>query len=112
LLRTYLEQYNDTTEAALDGIHTIIKLCKEADTVRRVVYTGSVVACSPWKEDFTGYKDFIDESSWTKFDHPYPHYIDHLKVYLFLEKYTLFHILPPLFSQKSESSYYKIKETL
>lgn len=74
------EQYKDTAEAALDGIHTIMKLCKQSGMVRRVVYTGSVVASSPWKEDFTGYKDCIDESHWTTIDLPYPYYTDHLKV--------------------------------
>lgn len=80
---TYLEQYKDTTEASLNGIHTILKFCDQSGTVRRVVYTGSVVATSPWKEDFTGYKDFIAESNWTTIDLPYPHYTDHLKVCLF-----------------------------
>ncbi|KAJ1704455.1 hypothetical protein LUZ63_004234 [Rhynchospora breviuscula] len=74
-------KYKDTTEAAIYGIHTILRLCEQSGTVRRVVYTGSVIASSPWKEDFSGYKDFIDESCWTKFDLPYPHYTDHLKDY-------------------------------
>ncbi|XP_078169793.1 NADPH HC-toxin reductase 1-like [Carex rostrata] len=74
-------KYKDTTEASLNGIHTILKFCEQSGTVRRVVYTGSVVATSPWKEDFTGYKDFIAESNWTTIDLPYPHYTDHLKDY-------------------------------
>jgi len=71
----------DTTESSLQGIHKILKFCEQSGTVRRVVYTGSVVATSPWKEDFTGYKDFIDESNWTTIDLPYPHYTDHLRGY-------------------------------
>ncbi|GJN32988.1 hypothetical protein PR202_gb21540 [Eleusine coracana subsp. coracana] len=31
----------------------------------RVIYTGSVVAASPLKEDGSGYKDVVDESCWT-----------------------------------------------
>ncbi|KAJ3690795.1 hypothetical protein LUZ61_019959 [Rhynchospora tenuis] len=72
-------KYKDTTEAAIDGIQTILRLCEQSGTVRRVVYTGSVTASSPWKEDFSGYKDFM-ESCWTNFDLPYPRYTDYLKV--------------------------------
>lgn len=74
-------KYKDVTEASLDGIHTILKFCQQSGTVRRVVYTGSVVAASPMKEEFTGYKDFIDESQWTPIDLPYPHCNDHLRGY-------------------------------
>ncbi|KAJ3683068.1 hypothetical protein LUZ60_013295 [Juncus effusus] len=71
----------DTTEAALDGLHTIFRLCEQTGTVRRVVYTGSVVAASPWNEDSKDFKDFIDESCWTAVHVSYPHSTDHLKDY-------------------------------
>ncbi|RRT81533.1 hypothetical protein B296_00001549 [Ensete ventricosum] len=49
-------------EAAVSAVRTILQLCELSGTVRRVIYTGSVSAASPLKEDDTGFKDSIDES--------------------------------------------------
>uniref|UniRef100_J3MGC7 NAD-dependent epimerase/dehydratase domain-containing protein n=2 Tax=Oryza brachyantha TaxID=4533 RepID=J3MGC7_ORYBR len=42
-------------------------------TVRRVIYTSSVVAASPVNEDYTGFKCSVDESCWTPLDVDHPH---------------------------------------
>ncbi|RWV93004.1 hypothetical protein GW17_00044567 [Ensete ventricosum] len=64
----------DTFEPAIRGCEYVFlvatpmhhspnsQLCEVSGTVRRVIYTGSVLAASPLKEDDTGFKDSIDES--------------------------------------------------
>ncbi|GJN32990.1 hypothetical protein PR202_gb21542 [Eleusine coracana subsp. coracana] len=41
------------------------------NTVRRVIYTASVVAASPFKEDDSRFKDVVGESCWTPFNLSY-----------------------------------------
>jgi nucleoside-diphosphate-sugar epimerase len=65
-------QYKSTAEAALDAARVILRQCEESRTVKRVIYTGSMVVCSPLKEDSTGFKDAVDESCWTPLDVDYP----------------------------------------
>ncbi|KAK7338035.1 hypothetical protein VNO77_18632 [Canavalia gladiata] len=58
-------QFKNTSEAAIAGVKSIAKYCINSGTVRRLIYTASVVAASPLKDDGTGFKDFIDETCWT-----------------------------------------------
>ncbi|XP_052735625.1 anthocyanidin reductase ((2S)-flavan-3-ol-forming) isoform X2 [Vigna angularis] len=59
-------QFKNTTEAAIEGVRTIVRHSIKSGTVRRVIYTASVVAASPLKDDgAAGFKDFIDETCWT-----------------------------------------------
>ena len=39
--------------------------CVRAGTVKRLIYTASVVSASPLKEDGSGFKDAMDENCWT-----------------------------------------------
>ncbi|KAK9040664.1 hypothetical protein V6N11_015805 [Hibiscus sabdariffa] len=55
----------DTTEAAVAGVKSIVESCIASGTVKRLIYTASVVASSPLKEDGKAYKDHLDESCWT-----------------------------------------------
>jgi nucleoside-diphosphate-sugar epimerase len=66
-------QYNNTAEAALDAARVILRQCEESSTVKRVIYTSSMAATSPLKEDSTGFKDSIDESCWTPLAVDYPY---------------------------------------
>ena len=66
------EQYKSTAEAAQDAARVILRQCADSETVKRVIHTGSMVACSPLKEDSTGFKDAVDESCWTPLDVDYP----------------------------------------
>lgn len=52
--------------------------------MKRVIYTGSVTAASPLKEDGTGYEDFMDETCWTPLDLSFAHCEDYDKVWLLL----------------------------
>ncbi|XP_019419141.1 PREDICTED: anthocyanidin reductase ((2S)-flavan-3-ol-forming)-like [Lupinus angustifolius] len=58
-------QYKDSTEASLAGIKSIIMACVRAGTVKRLIYTASVVSASPLKDDQSGFNDFMDETCWT-----------------------------------------------
>ncbi|CAN6216124.1 unnamed protein product [Urochloa humidicola] len=65
-------KYKSTAEAARDAARVILRQCEDAGTVRRVIHTGSMAACSPLKEDSTGFKDAVDESCWTPLNVEYP----------------------------------------
>lgn len=62
----------DVTEASVAAAKKIAKLCVELGTVRRLIYTASIVSMSPMKEDGSGFKDFLDESCWTPLNLSYP----------------------------------------
>ncbi|KAI3964435.1 hypothetical protein MKX01_007125 [Papaver californicum] len=75
-------QHKNTTEAALAGAKSIGESCIRSGTVRRLIYTASVVAASPIKEDGAGYKDVIDESCWTPLGHRFPYAYDFVEAYV------------------------------
>uniref|UniRef100_A0A0E0Q0X7 NAD(P)-binding domain-containing protein n=1 Tax=Oryza rufipogon TaxID=4529 RepID=A0A0E0Q0X7_ORYRU len=52
-------------EADLYDAATFAPAIAGCHTVKRVIYTSSMAATSPLKEDSTGFKDSIDESCWT-----------------------------------------------
>ena len=39
--------------------------CERSGTVKRLIYTASVVAASPIKDDGSGFNDSMDETCWT-----------------------------------------------
>ncbi|CAK7335694.1 unnamed protein product [Dovyalis caffra] len=58
-------QYKDVVEAAVAGVRSIANSCIKSKTVKRLIYTASVMASSPLYEDGSGFKSCIDESCWT-----------------------------------------------
>ncbi|PWA89938.1 bifunctional polymyxin resistance protein, ArnA [Artemisia annua] len=71
------------------GYKEIADACIPSGTVKRLIYTASVSAASPLKEDGSGYKTIIDKSCWTPLhlDVPYTNYflkvcIRNLKMFL------------------------------
>ncbi|KAM0024605.1 putative anthocyanidin reductase ((2R,3R)-flavan-3-ol-forming) [Helianthus debilis subsp. tardiflorus] len=75
-------KYNNFVEAAVNAVKEIIDACKKSGTVKRLIYTASVVAASPLKDDASGYKITMDESCWTSPHLNVPYTND------FLEDYT------------------------
>lgn len=71
LMHSQHSQYKDMTEATVAGVESIIMSCIRTGTVRRLIYTASVVAASPLKDDESGFKDFMDENCWTPIHHPF-----------------------------------------
>ncbi|KAE8660500.1 anthocyanidin reductase-like isoform X1 [Hibiscus syriacus] len=61
-------QFKNTTEAAVSATKSIAECCIKSGTVKRLIYTASVCAASPLKEDGNGYKDTMDETCWTPLD--------------------------------------------
>ncbi|TYK17664.1 vestitone reductase-like [Cucumis melo var. makuwa] len=72
LHHTHATQYSDVTEASVAAAKMIAKLCVELGTVRRLIYTASVVSMSPMKDDGSGFKDVLDENCWTPLKLSYP----------------------------------------
>ncbi|MBA0560052.1 hypothetical protein Golob_016978, partial [Gossypium lobatum] len=73
--------FKDTTEAAVAGVKSIVECCITSGTVKRLIYTASVVASSPLKEDGEGFKDQLDESCWTSHGVAFAYSTDHLMAY-------------------------------
>lgn len=67
LLHQTDSQFKSIEEAAIAGVKSIAETCIKSRTVRRLIYTGTVFAASPLKDDGCGYKDYIDETCWTPF---------------------------------------------
>ncbi|CAJ2648668.1 unnamed protein product [Trifolium pratense] len=58
-------QFKSIEEAAIAGVKSIAENCIKSGTVKKLIYTGTVIASSSLKDDGSGYKDFIDETCWT-----------------------------------------------
>ncbi|KAH6768374.1 hypothetical protein C2S51_013710 [Perilla frutescens var. frutescens] len=63
-LATPLQHYANNPQA-VDGVKMIAESCMRSNTVKRLIYTASVVGASPFQGDASGYKDVVDESCWT-----------------------------------------------
>ncbi|KAH7578034.1 hypothetical protein JRO89_XS01G0331400 [Xanthoceras sorbifolium] len=57
--------FNNTTEATIAAAKSIAVSCVRSGTVRRLIYTGTVISASPLMEDGSGFKDSMDETCWT-----------------------------------------------
>ncbi|BFG31918.1 hypothetical protein CerSpe_181920 [Prunus speciosa] len=58
----------DTAEAAVAGVRIIAESCIRSQTVKRLIYTASMLAVSPRRDDGVGFKPCLDESCWTPLD--------------------------------------------
>lgn len=65
---TQSSQYKDTAEAAIAGVRSIADSCIRSQTVKRLIYTSSLMASSPLTEDGASFKSCMDESCWTPYD--------------------------------------------
>ncbi|XP_008783824.2 putative anthocyanidin reductase [Phoenix dactylifera] len=75
----------DIVKATLAAVPNILRLCELSGTVKRIIFTGSVTAASPLKEDGTGYEDFIDETCWTPLNLSFALFEDAVKSYTCLK---------------------------
>ncbi|KAL5718956.1 hypothetical protein ACHQM5_011804 [Ranunculus cassubicifolius] len=74
--------FKNTTEAAIASVKSILGSCIRTGTVKRFIYTASVLSASPLKEDGTSFKEFIDESCWTPLHHPFSNLEDFTSDYV------------------------------
>ncbi|EXB62211.1 hypothetical protein L484_017599 [Morus notabilis] len=74
-------QFENTTEATIAAAKSIAMSCVRSGTVKRLIYTGTVVAASPLKDDGSVFKEFMDETCWTPLNLSIPYSNDFLKDY-------------------------------
>lgn len=58
-------QYKNKVEATVASVKNIGMACIKSGTVRRLIYTGTVLSASPLKDDGNGFKELMDETCWT-----------------------------------------------
>lgn len=75
-------QYKNRVEAAVASVKSIAMACIKSGTVKRLIYTGTVLAASPMKDDGNGFKDLIDETCWTPLNVHFPFSNDFLTDYV------------------------------
>lgn len=76
----YNNQYKNTTEATVGAVKRIVMSCERSGSVKRLIYTATVVAASPLKEDGSGFKDLMDETCWSPTNLSIPFITDFHKV--------------------------------
>ncbi|KAL6179279.1 hypothetical protein ACLB2K_050795 [Fragaria x ananassa] len=57
-----------TAEAAIAGVRSIADSCIRSQTVKRLIYTASILSMSPKNEGGVGFRPLLDESCWTPLD--------------------------------------------
>ncbi|KAK6158855.1 hypothetical protein DH2020_006169 [Rehmannia glutinosa] len=82
-------EYKNTSEAAVGGVKMIMETCMKSNTVKKLIYTASVVAASPLKDDGSGYKDFMDETCWSPLNISYQMLSDYVHSKTLAEKEVL-----------------------
>ncbi|KAL2251808.1 UNVERIFIED_CONTAM: putative anthocyanidin reductase [Sesamum indicum] len=65
LLHTEGYKHTNRVDATVDAARSIATACIRSRTVRRLIYTATVMAASPLKDDGSGFKEFMDETCWT-----------------------------------------------
>ncbi|PON97541.1 NAD(P)-binding domain containing protein [Trema orientale] len=76
VLRDFKDESNqieETSEAAVGGIRSMMESCRRSGTVKRLIYTASVVAASPIQDDGKAFKPSMDESCWTPLNISFPY---------------------------------------
>ncbi|CAN6566053.1 unnamed protein product [Malus baccata var. baccata] len=64
--------FKDISVAAVSGLNSLVKSSIKSGTIKRFIYTASVVAASPVKDSGSGFKQFLDESCWTPLNLSFP----------------------------------------
>ncbi|WCJ27789.1 NAD(P)-binding Rossmann-fold superfamily protein [Euphorbia peplus] len=72
----------DRVEASIEGAKAIVESCIKSGTVKRLIYTGSVVAASPLNEDGKSFKSCMDESCWTPLNLSFSYGNDYVSDYV------------------------------
>ncbi|PKI35432.1 hypothetical protein CRG98_044175 [Punica granatum] len=76
------DQLENLTNVVVEASRSIADSCIRSGSVKRLIYTGSVLAMSPLNEDGTGYRSSIlDESTWTPLDAPITCSVDSVLAY-------------------------------
>ncbi|KAL0309311.1 UNVERIFIED_CONTAM: putative anthocyanidin reductase [Sesamum radiatum] len=73
LLHTEGYKHTNRVDATVDAARSIATACIRSRTVRRLIYTASVMAASPLKDDGSGFKEFMNETCWTPLNFSIPY---------------------------------------
>ncbi|XWS61644.1 hypothetical protein CRYUN_Cryun07bG0144000 [Craigia yunnanensis] len=71
----------ETVEAAVSGVRSIAESCIESQSVKRLIYTASVLASSPLTKDGFNIKSYVNESNWTAVDVTFTHGLEYMQTY-------------------------------
>uniref|UniRef100_A0A2P2JUR3 NAD-dependent epimerase/dehydratase domain-containing protein n=1 Tax=Rhizophora mucronata TaxID=61149 RepID=A0A2P2JUR3_RHIMU len=69
--------FKDKIEANIAVVRRMADLCIRSQTVKRLIYTASVMSCSPLNEHGSGFKSSPDESCWTPLNLSFTHCNDY-----------------------------------
>ncbi|KAG6423219.1 hypothetical protein SASPL_113608 [Salvia splendens] len=75
---SHSSKYKNTSEAGVGAVKIIAESCIRSNTVKRLIYTASIMAASPLKVDASGYEDVVDETCWTPLNLSYQMYSDYI----------------------------------
>lgn len=82
LFLRFSKQLENLTYAVVEAVKSIANSCIQSGSVKRLIYTGSIVTMSLLNKDGSGYKSSVlDESSWTPPDVPITCSIDSVLVH-------------------------------
>ncbi|KAK9145382.1 hypothetical protein Sjap_005285 [Stephania japonica] len=98
-------QFKNTSEAAVVGVKSIAESCIRSQTVKKLIYTASVVAASPLKEDGSGFKDSVNEDSWTPIDLSFAHSNDMLTLLIISSLFYCGYVSSKTLAEKEALSY-------
>lgn len=82
LLHSDGHKYKNRVDATVDSANRVASLCVRSGTVRRLIYTASVMAASPLKDGRSTYKEYMDETCWTPADFSIPYASDYVEEYV------------------------------
>ncbi|KAG8476477.1 hypothetical protein CXB51_033370 [Gossypium anomalum] len=68
-------------EATVSGVRCIAESCLKSPSVKRLIYTASVMAVSPLMKDGFNVKSCVDESYWTNVDVASIHGLQYMRTY-------------------------------
>ncbi|KAF4384598.1 NADPH HC-toxin reductase 1 [Cannabis sativa] len=76
-------QNKNSSEATISAAKSVAMFCERSGTVKRLIYTASVVAASPLKDNGSGFNDLMDETCWTPLNLSIPYSNDDFSAYLY-----------------------------
>ncbi|XVE58036.1 hypothetical protein DITRI_Ditri04bG0137900 [Diplodiscus trichospermus] len=71
----------EIVKAAVSGVRSIAESCIQSQSVKRLIYTASVMASSPLTKDGLNIKSCVNESCWTPVDVTLSHGLDYMRAY-------------------------------
>uniref|UniRef100_A0A803NV60 3-beta hydroxysteroid dehydrogenase/isomerase domain-containing protein n=1 Tax=Cannabis sativa TaxID=3483 RepID=A0A803NV60_CANSA len=86
-------QNKNSSEATISAAKSVAMFCERSGTVKRLIYTASVVAASPLKDNGSGFNDLMDETCWTPLNLSIPYSNDDFSVSPFIFTIYIRHTL-------------------